>query len=130
MKAKVYYDGLCILCSKEIDHYRRQTGSDSIEFIDITSSQFDATSEGLDPFLVHKVMHVRNPAGELKTGVDAFIAIWEQLPKYKKLATLAQKKSVRGLLNFGYRGFVVIRPYLPRRSQGCENSPYCETRTP
>lgn len=129
MKAKVYYDGLCVLCSKEIDHYRRQTGSDSIDFIDITSPQFDAASEGLDPFLVHKVMHVKTPSGELKTEVDAFIAIWEQLPKYKKLATLAQRKSVHCVLNFGYKGFVVIRPYLPRKKQGCENSPYCETRT-
>lgn len=129
MKAKVYYDGLCILCSKEIEHYRHQTGSESIEFIDITSAHFDASAEGLDPFLVHKVMHVRVPSGELKTGVDAFIAIWDQLPRYQWVAKFAQKKSVRGLLTIGYQGFVILRPYLPRRSQGCENSPYCETRT-
>lgn len=128
MKAKVYYDGLCLLCSKEIEHYRNQTGSDSIDFIDITDPRFDAKEEGLDPFLVHKVMHVKTPSGELKTEVDAFIAIWQQLPRYHKVAQLAQIKSIRRVLNLGYKGFVIVRPYLPRKSQGCENSPYCETK--
>lgn len=125
-KVMIYYDGLCILCSREIDHYRRQTGSESITFIDITASQFSAQNEGLDPFLVHKVMHVKTAAGELKTGVEAFITIWQQLPRYQRIAKIANIKSVQSVLNLGYLGFAKIRPYLPRKSRGCETSPYCD----
>lgn len=130
-KVTVYYDGLCVLCSREIDHYRRQAGSEGLLFVDITDALFNAQNEGVDPLLVHKVMHVKAASGELKTGVDAFITIWQQLPKYQRIAKIAQNKTVQRVLNVGYQGFVKIRPYLPRKSRDCESSPYCalkETR--
>jgi len=127
-KVKVYYDGLCILCSREIDHYRRQAGGEGISFVDITDPRFSAQQEGLDPFLVHKVMHVRAADGELKTGVDAFITIWQQLPRYQPIARIAKHKSIQFFLNAGYQGFVKIRPYLPRKSRDCETSPYCDIK--
>jgi hypothetical protein len=34
---------------------------------------------------------------------------------------------MRALLELGYKGFVVIRPYLPRKKIACE-SPYCEIK--
>lgn len=124
----VYYDGLCILCSREIEHYRRQRGSESLLFVDITAPDFDAKAEGLDPFLVHKIMHVRTPEGELRTKVDAFIHIWQNLPRYQKVATIADNPTIKKLLNLGYNAFVRIRPYLPRKTRSCEDSPYCETK--
>lgn len=127
-KLKVYYDGLCRLCSREIDHYRKQIGADRIQFIDICRPDFDATKEGLDPFEVHKVMHVRRPDGSLATRVQAFIEIWQVLPKYQFLAKLAKKSPARQSLEVGYSIFAKLRPWLPRRKSqlNCEDSPYCE----
>ena len=123
----IYFDGLCQLCSREINHYRKQHGSDNIKFTDITDTSFDAKSEGLDPVQVHKVMHVKNSDGRLRTGVDAFVAIWEVLPNYNWLAKLAKNSFLRPVLNIGYDGFAAIRPYLPRKkNKDCEQSPYCE----
>ncbi len=129
-KLKVYYDGLCILCSREIVHYQKQVGAERIEFIDICSAEFDAKSEGLDPFQVHKIMHVRKPDGSLATRVQAFIEIWERLPRYRKLASLAKIKIVNQGLEVGYSLFASIRPLLPRRkkSNDCSDSPYCEVK--
>jgi predicted DCC family thiol-disulfide oxidoreductase YuxK len=124
----IFYDGLCLLCSKEMDHYKKQKGSDKFSFLDITDPNFSAEKEGVDPFEVHKVMHVKTKDGHFKTGVDAFIEIWKYLPRYKKFADLARKKWLRPLLDVGYFGFAKVRPFLPRKSQDCENSPYCETR--
>ncbi len=126
-KPRVYFDGLCQLCSREIDHYKKQKGSETLEFIDITSPKFNAKIEGLDPFLVHKVMHVKRSDGTLATEVDAFIEIWKHLPKYNWAASLAQKPWVRPVLDIGYIGFAKVRPYLPRKKALCEDSPYCET---
>lgn len=125
---KVYYDGLCPLCSREIDHYRKQEGVEKLSFIDITAADFDAQKEGLDPRAVHKVMHVRGTDGRVKTGVDAFIEIWKILPRYRWASKLAQQSLVRPALDLGYQVFATVRPFLPRRKRDCEASPYCETK--
>ncbi len=129
IKLKVYYDGLCKVCSKEIHHYMNQKGAESIEFIDICSSQFNPSNEGLDPHAIHKIMHVRTEDGTLVTRVGAFIEIWKLLPKYNWLAKLAQRPLIKYGLEQGYSGFVVIRPFLPRYSKNeCKDSPYCELK--
>lgn len=125
-KLVVYYDGLCRLCSAEISHYQNEKGAGSFIFSDITAPLFDAKAEGVDPVEVHKVMHVRDASGVMHTEVDAFIVIWKALPRYNLAAKIAELRGVRPLLNVGYRLFAAIRPYLPRKKQSCEQSPYCD----
>lgn len=128
-KVIVYYDGLCVLCSREIEHYRRSRGADLINFVDICAPGFDPASHGVDPKAVHRVMHVKRADGTLATEVDAFIAIWTTLPGYWLLARIARFGLVRFFLNIGYQLFVRVRPYLPRRSSdiyACADSPYCD----
>ena len=120
---KVYYDGLCHLCSREINHYKRMRGSENILFIDITTPDFKAEVEGLDPVLIHKSIHVRSRSGEILTGVNAFIGIWSELPALNFLVPLARLAPVHAVLKILYATFAAIRPLLPRKS--CELSPYC-----
>ena len=131
MKSKqgtIYFDGLCRLCSAEINHYRKLEGSDAFEYVDITAAGFEPKDHGLDPYKVHKVMHVRDASGVLHEGVDAFRAIWKELPRYRFLWMAADQPLVRPILEMGYRAFVLARPYLPRRKAlDCSASPYCET---
>lgn len=125
----IYYDGLCIACSTEINHYRKLSGSEKFSFIDITDIDFKAIDHGIDPRLAHKVMHVRDLDGNLHQGVDAFRAIWKQLPRYQFLYNLSNQKTVRSILEIGYNLFVKIRPYLPRKKSDCSSSPYCEIKS-
>lgn len=129
-RLKVYYDGLCRLCSREVSHYRGQKGSERIEFVDICAPGFDAAAEGLDPRQVHKVMHVRRLDGTIATRVDAFIEIWKVLPRYRSLARFATQPAVHSAMELGYTVFAHIRPWLPRKKSdsGCEDSPYCEVK--
>ncbi len=129
-KLKVYYDGLCKVCSAEIQHYQKQDNSNQIEFIDICSTKFDAAKEQLDPFEIHKVMHTRRTDGSLAIRVDAFIEIWKVLPRYHRLAKIAENSFARSGLNFGYELFTKIRPWLPRKkvANDCRDSPYCEVK--
>lgn len=126
--AAIYYDGLCRACSLEIDHYRKQSGAEKFSFIDITKADFTPESHGIDPLLVHKVMHVRDPEGNLHQGVDAFRAIWKELPKYRLLYSLSKRTLPRSLMELGYKVFIQIRPYLPRKKEDCSKSPYCELK--
>jgi predicted DCC family thiol-disulfide oxidoreductase YuxK len=127
-KITVYFDGLCKVCSREISHYQKQIGSSEIRFVDICSKNFDPTKEKVDPVAVHKVMHVRRQDGTLATRVDAFIEIWQALPKYKFLAQMAKSSVVHAGLETGYTLFSKIRPWLPRykNQDDCSDSPYCE----
>jgi predicted DCC family thiol-disulfide oxidoreductase YuxK len=115
----LYYDGLCPLCSREIAHYRKKMADDpSVEFLDITEASFDARQHGLDPEHIHRVMHVR-AGGEVRTGLDAFIAIWQHIPAYRWLAWLARLPGLYRLLWLAYHAFARVRPLLPRRKARC-----------
>ena len=92
-KWQFFFDGACHLCFREIEHYRKIEGSDTIEFIDISMAEFKAEQFGLDRAKVNREMHVKSPDGRLHVGVDAFIEIWKQLPRYQTWARLAQKNG-------------------------------------
>lgn len=127
MKLFQYISTGCVpLCSREIEQYRKAVGSDNISFVDITADGFEASQNGLDPLQVHKVMHVKTCAGEIRTRVDAFVAIWETLPAWNWLARVATNTVLRPFLNAGYNVFAKVRPFLPRKTKGCDESPYCE----
>jgi predicted DCC family thiol-disulfide oxidoreductase YuxK len=128
INAQIYFDGLCLACSAEMNHYRKLPGSEKFIFTDITDPSFIAADHGLDPKQVHKVMHVRDVNGQLQTGVDAFRAIWQVIPKYQFLYRYSENTIIRSLLNIGYNGFVIIRPFLPRKKADCASSPYCEVK--
>src|SRR5207244_4387744 len=113
-----FYDGLCPLCSREMAHYRKRVRDGAVEFVDIADSAFDAAAHGVDPLRVHRVMHVKAGA-EMRTGVDAFIAIWEVIPGYGWLARLARTPGLHWGFHLGYHAFAVVRPWLPRRRAVC-----------
>lgn len=126
-QGSIFFDGLCVLCSAEIEHYRKQKGSERFEFVDITAPNFDPSAHGLDPYAVHKFMHVKDTNGRLQVGVEAFRAIWKELPRYQFLYRMTDNRIAHSIMELGYTGFVRIRPYLPRKKADCEDSPYCES---
>ena len=120
MKWEFFFDGACHLCSREVDHYRKLPGSEKIEFIDIAGGSFTAEAFGLDPIAVNREMHVKNPSGQVFTGVNAFIEIWKILPRYKAHAFMANQPVIKPLLKIAYFAFASIRPYLPKRKDSCD----------
>lgn len=130
IKLKVYYDGLCRLCSYEINHYRKFPEASVIDFIDITSERFTAEAEGLDPAQAHKYLHVKTADGRIVTGVESFKEIWKIIPRYNSWVKYCDNKLLRPFMDFGYRIFAAhIRPYFQRRTNSCNDSPYCSTES-
>jgi len=120
-KLVVYFDGACIVCSREMEHYRRLDGAGRLELVDIAAAGFDAGAEGLDPKRVQQEMHVRLPTGEVRTGVDAFVEVWRRLPGFGLLSRIAASPVSRPFLGSGYWIFArLIRPVLPKRRKTCE----------
>lgn len=112
----VFYDGLCPLCSREMDYYRTRVKDEPVRFVDITAPDFDARRLGLDPERVRRVMHAK--VGEdVRTGVEAFVALWQAIPRYRWLARLVRTPGIHALATAGYHVFARLRPYLPRRKR-------------
>src|SRR5712692_10586832 len=116
----VYYDGLCPLCSREIAHYRDRAKGIPVSFVDLSAPDFDAAQHGVDLDRAREILHVR-VGDEMRTGLDAVIAMWDAIPAYRWLARLARLAGVNGLANIGYRIFARFRPYLQRRRTCAEH---------
>jgi predicted DCC family thiol-disulfide oxidoreductase YuxK len=125
---QIYYDGLCRLCSMEINHYKGCKHEGSLIFVDITDPDFDPRKENLKPENIHRHLHAKDSSGKVYIGVDAFVEIWKRLPEYAWASRLAKTKAIQLFLKIAYEGFVRIRPYLPRKQNLCSDSPYCEIK--
>ena len=120
----LFYDGLCPLCSREIAHYRSKAEAGAVHFVDITDPAFEAAAHELDARRVHRLMHVKL-GDEVRVGLEAFIALLEAIPAYRRLGRLARVPVLHGMLSLGYHAFALIRPWLPRRKRAACESGAC-----
>lgn len=112
-RATVYYDGACPLCSLEIDYYRRQTGADDLQFINVADpSSLDGSDLSKADAL--KRFHIRTPEGTLVSGAAAFVEVWRRLPRWAWAARIASLPGVLAVLEGFYRAFLVVRPAISR----------------
>lgn len=117
---RIFFDGACHLCSREMRHYKNLPEARHFEYINIASPQFRSQDFGLDRERVNQEMHVMDEAGRIYAGVEAFTEIWKRLPRWRILARIVQWPVMHTLARIGYWTFArLIRPYLPKRTQ-CE----------
>lgn len=120
---RVYFDGACYLCSREISHYEKLDQGRRMIWVNIADPAFDVVKEGLNREAVDRVMHVKLPNGEIRTAVYAFAEIWKRLPQFERFAPLLVHPLIHPFLNVGYHIFARVRPYLPKKKQACEIKP-------
>ena len=128
-KRTIFYDGLCQLCSREIAMFQRRVPDGTLAYVDISLPEFDAAHYSLDPVRIHKHMHVRNEqTGQMLTGVDALLAMWECVPGFRWLARFVRLPGIRQLASVWYVVFARVRPWLPKRRRPACESGTCGTR--
>lgn len=116
-KLTIYYDGACPLCSRKVENYERRDFHNRLKLVDISDPYFDPIKEGVDAKRVRQAMHVRRPDGELCIGIDAFLAIWQEIPGYSWLSLFVSHPLLKSFFVIGYHGFARIRPFLPKRKR-------------
>lgn len=124
---KVYYDGQCGLCSKEINHYRRIALAGQFSWIDVTRSQTEISQHGISLAQALRVLHAEDDHGQIHRGVDAFILIWSGIPNWKPLAKLVALPPIRYAAQQLYRLFAARRF---NRLQHCQLAAEQEQTTP
>jgi predicted DCC family thiol-disulfide oxidoreductase YuxK len=108
---KVWYDGACPLCLREIALMRRLDRHGRITFIDV--------AEGSDPSCpVDRAQllarfHAEED-GVIHDGAAAFAAMWRVIPLLRPLGLAAKSPRVLCLLEALYIRFLRVRPRLQR----------------
>jgi predicted DCC family thiol-disulfide oxidoreductase YuxK len=118
-KLKLYYDGACHLCSREIEGYLKKDPNQFLMPIDISGPDFDPEKDGIEVEKANKYFHVKKTTGEILDGVPAFAAIWDTLEILKPLSWFSKTSLGSFAMGSAYKVFAEIRPLLPKR-RGCE----------
>ena len=122
-KPKILYDSFCKICNAEIEYYKKKDPNQVFEYLDIMNPKFDSNKYNLTKKQVHKYFHVVTEEDIVIQGVDAFDYIWKKLDIFKPLQLVYDFAPSRLILKLGYKGFIYIRPLLPRKKD-CDD--YCE----
>ena len=101
----VFFDGACPLCRREIAHYKRLSGADCLNWIDITQSRALMFNYDLDPETAMARFHVLDASGHWQTGAWGFAELWSHLPGYRWFASALRTLHLLPLLDRGYTMF-------------------------
>lgn len=111
------YDGACPLCRREIAHVKglaERQGDSTLCFVDISHPSEGDTRSAAERAALLARFHVQRADGSRLDGAAAFVAMWQRLPGWRWLARLARLPGALPLLEFAYRGFLLVRPSLQR----------------
>jgi predicted DCC family thiol-disulfide oxidoreductase YuxK len=61
-----------------------------------------------------KRFHVRASDGRVLSGAAAFVEVWTCLPRWRWAASVASLPGVLIVLEWGYRFFLPVRPFISR----------------
>ena len=98
---EILYNGRCPICSAEIDHYKARaaaTGAD-LQFTDLNTAALD--SWGISPDQATRRLHARRD-GDILSGFDAFLLIWQALPRWRWLARVVALPGLRHVVALVY----------------------------
>lgn len=113
MKDKVYYDESCYVCSFEINALRKRGEACGIEFVDISSPEFDEAED-------YESEMIGEFDGQTTVGVETFRIMYEKMG-FTRLVSFSRLPVIRNIVNTGYRVFAYgIRPYLPKKRRKSE----------
>ena len=86
MNIKGFYNESCKICRTEINHYKKI--NKSIDWIDVITNKNSLKETNLTSKELIRRMHVKKN-DRVYRGLDAFVIIWEEIPRYKFLAKFA-----------------------------------------
>jgi predicted DCC family thiol-disulfide oxidoreductase YuxK len=105
----VFYDGKCGLCRREIDHYKHIAPQGVFEWVDITVDANTIQRLGISYADGLKLLHAQDAQGKMHVGVDAFILIWLQIPRWRVFASIVGAGFIRPFANIAYKAFAAWR---------------------
>jgi predicted DCC family thiol-disulfide oxidoreductase YuxK len=110
-QVKVWYDGACPLCLREIALMRRLDSRGAIDFVDVAAGSDPSCPIDRAELLAR--FHAEED-GKVLSGAAAFAAMWRAIPLLRPLGLAARNAAVLRGLEAAYLRFLKIRPRLQR----------------
>ena len=101
----VFHDDRCGLCLKEINHYKKIAPKGIFDWAGISYSNDKLSKYNISNTEALKLLHVIDNDNKIHIDLDAFILIWQQLKRWRILATLISIPGVYTIANFIYKVF-------------------------
>ena len=111
---KVFYDGACPLCEREISFYRNRSGAEQVDWVDVSSCSEEYVHPGLSRAEAMSRFHVVTKEGEILSGGSAFAGLWRSISVFKPFGWIFRIKPLAWLLDRLYDYFLQHRPRLQR----------------
>lgn len=108
---KVWFDGACPMCKREIALMRRLDKNNAIEFVDVADDADPACP--IDQSQLLERFHAQE-GGRIVNGAAAFAAMWRAIPSMRWLGLMARNGVVLRALEWLYVQHLKIRPQLQR----------------
>ena len=107
---KVYFDGNCGLCSKEINYYRKIDKKNIFEWVNIYINDTDLKKLGITKSEALMELHALDENGKMYKGIDSFILIWKNLSFFWSiLGILVSFYPIYITAKFAYKRFAIQR---------------------
>lgn len=78
---RVYYDGLCPLCVREMHKIRQLDTQDKIDLQDINAIDFSDRFPHIDPVQADRILHGELADGRIILGLDVTCMAWKLVGK-------------------------------------------------
>ena len=111
---KVYYNNSCKICKAEIDLYKKEN-IDGIDWIDITDNHSAELETLKNNKQLLRRLHVKD-GDKIIQGAEAFLVLWEKIPKYRFLYKILKLPIIFNLFSFVYE-IVAFFLYLKNKKQ-------------
>ena len=111
---KVYFNNSCKICKTEIDLYKKEN-IDGIDWIDITDNRSAELETSKNNKQLLRRLHVKD-GDKIIQGAEAFLVLWEKIPKYRFLYKILKLPIIFNLFSFVYE-IVAFFLYLKNKKQ-------------
>ena len=111
---KVYFNNSCKVCKAEIDLYKKEKIQE-IDWIDITNNKLANKETSKNSKELLRRLHVKDGEKVLQ-GAEAFLAVWQRIPKYKFLYNFFKLPIIFNLFSLLYE-IVAFFLYLKNKKQ-------------
>lgn len=110
-KTRALYNSDCPVCNSEMCHYAAYSRQNAlpIAFDDLNAT--DLARWGVTEDEASRLLHVIHE-GRLHIGFEAILVLWEQMPRYHRLARFCRVPGLFHLLDWGYANIVARLIYL------------------
>lgn len=119
----LYYDGNCPFCLAEMRRLMRWNSAGRLDFVDISTPDFDPAPLGVDMAALDRELHSRTADGRLLVGTDSMLAAYT-LAGRAWLVLPLRVRILRPLLAGLYRSFARNR-YRFSRWMGYKPAAHC-----